>query len=136
MSTDSAGMNTEVWYCESHPEHEMGHDGCHGAGILECARVPLLANYLRLAKQEIREVDRFRDDVVAVATARTAELQQALDFLAGLHPCLTTDEPMVMAQSIFDTVQGQAAEQRRQLESAQRTIDSLLARRGSSTTTP
>lgn len=54
----------EKWYCESHPEHEMGHDGCGGAGILECARIPMLAHLLRIARQETREACLFRDDVI------------------------------------------------------------------------
>jgi len=62
---ESSDAACGTWYCEQHPLQEMGHDGCSGAGIPECARVQLLANSLRLAKQEIRETAMHRDDLVA-----------------------------------------------------------------------
>ncbi len=55
------------WYCEEHPQHLMGHDGCKGAGIPECARIPMFLHIIRLLKQEVREASRFRDDAVAQA---------------------------------------------------------------------
>ncbi|MCU7372800.1 hypothetical protein PEC18_18535 [Paucibacter sp. O1-1] len=44
------------------------------------------------------------------------QLQQALDMLAGLHPGLTTDDPMQMAQQIFDHVQAEQAAHRRDVD--------------------
>lgn len=58
------GLDDE-WFCESHPDLPMGHDGCGGAGILGCARVERLAQLLRLAKQEVRETAMHRDDLVS-----------------------------------------------------------------------
>jgi hypothetical protein len=56
-------------------------------------------------------------------TAATAELQrlqaevetrdQALSLLAGLHQCVTTDEPQAMAQAIFDAVLSEKKELQR-----------------------
>ncbi|MGJ7529810.1 hypothetical protein [Variovorax sp. GB1P17] len=53
------------WYCESHPEHLMGHDGCAGAGVIESARIPMFVALLKSARQKAREAEQFRDDVVA-----------------------------------------------------------------------
>ena len=55
------------WYCETHPDQLMGHAGCGGAGIPACARISCLMNQLRLAKQEVREANRIRDEVAAAA---------------------------------------------------------------------
>lgn len=78
----------EAWYCEAHPMELMGHGGCGGAGVLDCARAGLLANQLRLAQQEAREAGRFRDDVCARAMLsraandqRDAALRVAIDAL-------------------------------------------------------
>lgn len=67
----------EQWFCEDHPDQLMGHDGCHGVGILDEARVPILLNRIRLLKQEAREAGLARDDMVAqmrVAAARAFEI--------------------------------------------------------------
>lgn len=53
----------------------------------------------------------------------TLQLQQALDMLAGLHPCLTTDDPTQMAQQIFDAVMAERAEHERALENSRRNIE-------------
>lgn len=53
------------WYCEVHPEHLMGHNGCTGAGIIESARIFMLVTHLQAARQEAREAKWLRDDVVA-----------------------------------------------------------------------
>lgn len=60
-----------------------------------------------------------------------AKLRQALDLLAGLHPCLTVEEhdPMRQAEAIFNAV---LAEQRNLIEkhdSAERSIQWLLSER-------
>lgn len=62
------------WYCETHPEHEMGHEGCGGAGVLDEARIALLANQIRLLKQEVRETAAFRDDVIRQFEAAAAAI--------------------------------------------------------------
>jgi hypothetical protein len=54
----------EEWYCETHPEHPMGHDGCAGAGILASSRVGMLVHQKRLLEQEVRETSAFRDDII------------------------------------------------------------------------
>ncbi len=61
-----------IWFCESHPEHPMGHAGCAGAGVLEEACVPLLVNQIRLLKQEVRETAAFRDDAIRALEKRLA----------------------------------------------------------------
>lgn len=44
------------WICEEHPQFEMGHDGCSGAGALKKAQVHLLSLKLRLSEQSFREL--------------------------------------------------------------------------------
>jgi hypothetical protein len=51
-----AFQENEEWYCEKHPWALMGHDGCNGAGMLDCARWPFVKNTYRLKDQEIREL--------------------------------------------------------------------------------
>lgn len=66
---ESAGEG-EGWYCETHPESPMGHDGCGGAGILASARIHMLAHQKRLLEQEVRETAAFRDDIIRGLEAR------------------------------------------------------------------
>lgn len=57
--------------------------------------------------------------------------QRALDMLAGLHPCLTTDDPTEMAKQIFDAVMAERAEYERQMANHARNLegrDALIAR--------
>ena len=59
------------------------------------------------------------------------ELQQALDLLAGLHPCLTTDDPAEMAKQIFDAVMSERAAHAQALANHARNLearDALIAR--------
>lgn len=65
----------DKWYCEDHPEHLMGHNGCGGAGVPEHARIPLLLHLLRMERQKVREANRMRDDVVAAARRQAKERQ-------------------------------------------------------------
>ncbi|WP_423459921.1 hypothetical protein [Ottowia sp. VDI28] len=62
---------------------------------------------------------------------KAGKLQAALDLLAGLHPGLTVDDPMEAAQRIFDHVQAEQAEHRRERENDRLNIaarDSLIRR--------
>jgi hypothetical protein len=68
------------WYCERHPEQPMGHGGCRGAGIPECARIHVLLNQIRLLKQEIREAGMVRDEM-AFAARRAAATNSTPWFL-------------------------------------------------------
>lgn len=64
----AGGIGGEIngdWYCEDHPQHLMGHNGCMGAGIIESARIPMLSRLLKIAQQQAREANQMRDDVVA-----------------------------------------------------------------------
>lgn len=56
VSISNNEVDMSKWYCEEHPDKDMGHDGCSGAGVLESARIPLLVLRNRLLKQELREV--------------------------------------------------------------------------------
>ncbi len=47
------------WWCEDHPEKEMGHEGCNGAGVPDNARIHMLVHRRRLAEQELREAKRY-----------------------------------------------------------------------------
>jgi hypothetical protein len=51
------------------------------------------------------------------------EMQQALDMLAGLHPCLTTDEPPEMARQIFDAVMAERAAHAEELANHRRNLE-------------
>jgi len=73
------------WYCEEHPDQIMGHNGCEGAGIPECACVSVALNQARLAKQAEREAHVFYADVVA--QARQA-LQSSREDAERLANCL------------------------------------------------
>jgi hypothetical protein len=57
------------------------------------------------------------------AKRHESELQKALDFLCGLHPEVTADRPMVIAQQIFDHVQSELAERARSLENALQNLE-------------
>lgn len=59
------------------------------------------------------------------------EMQQALDLLAGLHPCLTTDDPAEMARQIFDAVMSERAAHAEELKNHARNLearDALISR--------
>jgi len=63
--------------------------------------------------------------------ALLAERQQALDMLAGLHPCLTTDDPAEMARQIFDAVMAERAAHAEELANHRRNLegrDALISR--------
>lgn len=51
----NAGPEGE-WYCEEHPQQLQGHDGCNGAGIPSCARLPLMLRQIRFLEQRNREL--------------------------------------------------------------------------------
>lgn len=58
--------------------------------------------------------------------ALLAEHVQALDFLAGLHPCLTIDgPPMAVAERILDAVQGERAELQAEIKRQEEALDFL-----------
>lgn len=55
------------------------------------------------------------------AAARIAELQRqleardkALALLAGLHPCVTTDDPQALSQQVFDAVMSETSDLRKE----------------------
>jgi len=51
---------------------------------------------------------------------------QALDFLAGLHPCLTIDgPPMAVAERIFDAVLGERAALQAEIKRQEQALDFL-----------
>jgi hypothetical protein len=52
----------------------------------------------------------------------------ALGLLCGLHPEITRDEPLEVAQQIFDHVQAERADHAREVKSLRQTIDELLRR--------
>lgn len=61
----------------------------------------------------------------------TTLLQNALHILCGLHPEITTDEPMDVALRIFDHVQAERLDHQRETEDLRRTIEAqqtLLAK--------
>lgn len=66
----------DEWYCEDHPEHEMGHDGCKGAGVPESCRLGLQTHHLRFAKQDAREAEKMRDDMASHARRLASELSK------------------------------------------------------------
>lgn len=89
----------DEWYCEIHPEHLMGHDGCKAPGVEESCRIHMLLNKLRLAEQETRETAMVRDDLAAklrafasmekgapvAATALLGALQGCVDAFAFMR---------------------------------------------------
>jgi hypothetical protein len=70
----------------------------------EDAAERLAADRLEQMTADRAQALRWRDDADA--------LRKALDLLAGLHPCLTTDDPMAMAEAIFEAVQSREQEAR------------------------
>ncbi|MBT9513328.1 MAG: hypothetical protein IV104_13360 [Acidovorax sp.] len=58
--------------------------------------------------------------------ALLVEHAQALDFLGGLHPCLTIDgPPMAVAERIFDAVMGERAELKAEIKRQEQALDLL-----------
>lgn len=60
-----------------------------------------------------------------------SDLQHALDFLRGLHPEITVDDPMTVAEQIFDHVMAERREHKREIENMWRNIqarDGIIAR--------
>jgi hypothetical protein len=73
-----AADDNDAWFCEEHPQHLMGHDGCTGAGVPQSARILILLNMLRLSEQRVREANRMRDEMASHArTAAALALTQA-----------------------------------------------------------
>jgi hypothetical protein len=86
------------WYCEDHPEHLMAHDVCDGMGIIESARIPMLARLLKIAHQETREANQMRDDTIARVRAQAATCPKCTQSDAGQtgeYPCSNCGLPMV-----------------------------------------
>lgn len=52
------------WYCENHPEHEMGHNGCEGAGIPEDARFEIAMIQRRNALQMLKEMKSYYEFII------------------------------------------------------------------------
>lgn len=53
-----------------------------------------------------------------------SEYEQALDFLAGLHPGITIDAPpMAVAELIFDAVQAEQRALKEEIEKKERNLD-------------
>lgn len=68
----------------------------------------------------------------ALANARlialAPELSQALDFLSGLHPCLTIDSPpMDVAKRIFDAVMSERSASKDKVADMERKLDFMRA---------
>lgn len=58
--------------------------------------------------------------------ALLTEHAQALDFLAGLHPCLTIDgPPMAVAERIFDAVMSERAGLKDEIQRQEQALDFL-----------
>lgn len=55
------------------------------------------------------------------------QYRQALAFLAGLHPGLTTDDPMAQAEAIFDHVTAERAALQHELARAENNAQHFLA---------
>lgn len=64
-----------AWYCEDHPEYEMGHHGCNGAGVPEVARISMLVLQRRNALQELKEMRVVYEDAVQLLYKRVEELE-------------------------------------------------------------
>lgn len=47
---------------------------------------------------------------------REGELKKALDFLCGLHPCVTAENPMQIAEQIFDSVMAERRKLHREIK--------------------
>ena len=55
-----------------------------------------------------------------------AEYIQALDFLAGLHPCLTIDgPPMAVAERIFDAVMAERSALKEEIARQEQALEGL-----------
>lgn len=65
----------DKWYCEQHPEQEMGHDGCSGAGITEDARLWMAAVQRRNALQKMKEFKAYYSMVIVALIDRIKELE-------------------------------------------------------------
>jgi hypothetical protein len=50
------------------------------------------------------------------------ELQKALDFLCGLHPCVTAENPMHIAEQIFGSVMAERRELQREVKRLEEVI--------------
>lgn len=92
--------------------------------------VAALVEMARRAQAAETELDGLRErsaDHIAELTAERDELRRALSLLAGLHQCLTTDEPMEAAQAIFDHVMSERAELEREATSCRATTEHYAA---------
>lgn len=63
------------WLCEIHPEEEMGHDGCDGAGIPRDAQIYMLVIQRRNAIQKYNNSKWFYEDVIFGLEKRIEELE-------------------------------------------------------------
>lgn len=106
------------------PENEAFVLAAHPQTILA------LVEMARRAEAAETELDGLRErsaDHISELTEERDELRRALSLLAGLHPCLTTDEPMPMAQAIFDHVLSERAELEREATSCRATTEHYAA---------
>ncbi len=70
---------SEKWYCEEHPECEMGHDDCDGAGILECAVFDLAIIQRRNTFQKLKECKTYFGFIISALLDTIRELESKID---------------------------------------------------------
>lgn len=74
-----AAHNSGLWYCEYHPEFEMGHDGCIGPGVPLCARISFLVLHRRLARQDLKEYRAQTGHTIYQLSRRIKELESQIN---------------------------------------------------------
>lgn len=74
ISAESEHVAHDDWFCEQHPWEVMGHDGCDGAGMLDCARWPMAQHIIRMRDQEIRELHQQYGFLAKHALAESGEM--------------------------------------------------------------
>jgi len=67
---------TGTWYCERHPESEMGHNGCTWPGVPEEARNDMFRVQRRNALQELREFKKATAGAIRELLDRIKELEK------------------------------------------------------------
>ena len=71
-----------IWYCEKHPEYEMGHNGCTGAGVVEAARGFHFELQRRNASQQLKETKSYLNSLILNLSERVKELESSNDLKA------------------------------------------------------
>jgi len=77
-----------------------------------------------MSPSEAALVARVGEALKPSAALLLAEHEQALAFLAGLHPCLTIDgPPMAVAERIFDAVMAERSGLLEKIENGERNLE-------------